>query len=429
MKSMRCFGVLVFTLVFFLFSLAPVYADTKYVTAGYVKGTQADRSYLDEHGFLYAYQSQPVPFKSIKVSWKVLEGDAIYIDWTNVDGSFIGHTPINTVGQLEGSATIYPPSGNCYQSIIGINTLFSTSDGTRIFWYNIAENMNGDKTIFSDPNTSDYVPPPKPEATNRDIVDAIENQTGELGNQLGEIAGNLESQLGQVSSGLSNVSNGINQVNNKLNEVNSNLVEMKNHLNNISSQLYTISNQLNTMQNTLNSIDNNLRQLKDYIMTPRQADPIHTNGLNPVPYFDPTPPPIDDPAPAPYVYDKPIPEMPGMIDSPGPLPRNPDPMAMEHDDPLSKDEPVNLEEPYESDDPYTKDSPLSPEEPLQRQDPNMDTPLPVDPFNMDTPLPMDGFNPEQPITREEPLAPSGGYTPDAPLLPEAPITPQNPVGP
>lgn len=425
MKVKRSLSALIFMLVFFHYSVAPV---PVYAANGYIKETSGMTREIDD--WLYSNTGQPPsPFKYVKVWWKLLEGDSIGIRWrtNNSEESQVGYTPVGTEGKLEGSAIIYPPGNNCYSSQLEMFT--GVADGVRFFGYEIVENMQGKITSFPKPNTSDYVPPPKPEATNRDIVEAIENQTDELGGKLDDIGGNLESQLGNISSGLNNVSNGINQVNSKLDGVNSRLDDIKGQLSTISGQLSTISNQLTAMQNTLNSIDNNLRQLKDYIMTPRQADPIHTNGLNPVPYFDPTPPPIDDPAPAPYVYDKPIPEMPGFIDSPGPLPRNPDPMAMEHDDPLSKDEPVNLEEPYESDDPYTKDSSLSPEEPLQRQDPNMDIPLPVDPFNMDTPLPIDGFNPEQPITREEPLAPSGGYTPEAPLLPEAPITPQNPVGP
>lgn len=422
MIGKRSFGVLFIMLIFFLHSVAPVYA-----ASGYIKETSGMTRNIDD--WLYSYQdiNSPTPFKYIKVWWKLLEGDSIGVRWRSDAYTQVGFTPVNTEGKLEGSATIYPPGNNCYISQLEMFT--GVDDGVRYFGYEIVENMQGKTTTFGKPDTPDYTPPPKPEATNRDIVEAIENQTDELGSQLGDIAGNLESQLGQISSGLSNVSSGINQVNSKLDGVNSRLDAIGGQLSTISGQLSTISNQLTAMQNTLNSIDNNLRQLKDYIMTPRQADPIHTNNLNPVPYFDPTPPPIADPAPAPYVYDKPIPEIPDFIDSPGPLPRNPDPIAMEHDDPLIKDDPFGLDQPYESDNPYSKDSPLSPEEPLQRQDPVMDDPLPVDPFKMDTPLPMDQFNMDQPITREEPLAPNGGYTPDAPLVPEAPITPQNPVGP
>lgn len=425
---MKKFKVLAFLVLFNMLFTLPVFAAEEYNSPpAYIKLTGPNQSAVDNPVMADRTGETPTTFMAVYIGYKLQVGDNYGIRWYDSSDNLIEESRFEaTSDRYEGGGMISEPDGAASARLF----LESGSEpGVRYVWYNDAQNHLLNITFFAKPNTSDYIfgggdpgggdPGGGTGATNDDIIEAIRNQTDDLSSTLYQIRNSLNSMSGQIGDMYNQIYNMSNQLESIFGKLNS----ISGQLQTVTNQLNTVTGQLNTLNNTVNTMNNTLTSINDYLTTPRNAGVVNTNKLNPVPTFDPTPQAISDPAPAPYIYDRAVPVMPEFIDSPGPLPRNPDPIAMEHDDPISQDDPIVAENAFRV------ESPLSPEYPIPRQNPIVDTPLPRDPAVMDAPLPRDPVNMDQPITPQAPLTPSLPFGPQAPFSPETPFTPEPPLNP
>jgi len=373
-------------------NVAPVFA-IDYTTPRFL-----ECSYHESSGVMVDAPKYPLDGKtiaSVTVGWHNMQiGDTASVRfYDHTTGEQLNDNIEILTSDNNGAGTLYCPEGLIPYHITLQLGYAPLHNETRTLWYKSVNYTDGTKDTYPDPEgLSD-----PPEATNNDIVDAIESQSSQISSDLG----NILTQLGGISNQLTDINNQLNAI--------------KGQLSSISGQLDSLQTTANSMNSKLGSIDTNISNLTSYITTPRQAGVIDTNQLDNPPTFDPTPPAIADPHPAPYVYDKPSPEMPAFVESPNPLPQIPDPYAMAHDEPIQQDNPTSLDDPIDKQSVLSSESPLSPESPYSRQDSVMDAPLPIDNVNMDTP-----------ITRQDPILPSGGYIKETPLVPDTPLAPQQP---
>lgn len=81
----------------------------------------------------------------------------------------------------------------------------------------------------------------------------------------------------------------------------------------------------------INDIDKTVKHIDEYITTPKTSQPFNVDM--PKINIDSTPPTITETQQQPYKYDKPAPQMPQSVESPGPLPKTPDPVVIKNNQP------------------------------------------------------------------------------------------------
>lgn len=347
---------------------------------------------------------------SVHVAWSVQPGDQLRVIWYDASRNVLSTSSVDATSTTGSNVAVIPPSGS-YGAKLQITS--SSNSGSRYFWFNDATNSVGNTTVFPDPAG---VPSGGSSIVVAPIFDTVSivNAINQVSSQLNTVISNQGTLQGTL----------LDQIN-----------LIKGQLSSITSQLNTAISNQNTMIDQLNTANNTLGNIKNYLTTPRQASPLSIGNLNPQPVFDPTPPVIPDQEKTPYTYDRPIPQMPTFVDSPGPMPTNPDPTVIPHDNPLSTDAPKTPDTPKIPDSPKIPESPvgtetpLSPEEPLQKDPVNMDAPLSQDPVQMDAPISRDPVNMDTPLSRQPALQPEQGYSTQTPYSRQEPLAPQAPLSP
>ncbi len=210
--------------------------------------------------------------------------------------------------------------------------------------------------------------------------------------------------------------------------------------------------------------NNDIRKIRDYITTPRAPTPIQPPSMPSIDYdttpiqppsmpsktINPEPPTISEPYQPPYEYDRPEPSVPDAQQPPEPLPYNPDPSEIPHDDPTPPEEPTQpndptpVEPPVDQDPPGNIDPPLTPDppgiadpvemEPVLPIEPPKDTepvemepPATVDPPGTMDPVQMDPPGTRDPVTIDPPLQPDTPYGGNTPYLPQDPYNRETPL--
>ncbi|SHK92481.1 hypothetical protein [Desulforamulus aeronauticus] len=334
--------------------------------------------------------------------------------------------------------------GNAFFAYIKLTT--GSSTGVRYAWFNSGTNTNNYTVFLDKPNTSDAGggidpgPDPEPEPGDTEIkllkriisnqYDAVYAMTTNFSkvtrNQEHTLTAldNIDTRLSNVINRLDTANNRLSNVIDRLDTVNSNLSNVINRLDTANNRLSNVIDRLDTSNSHLNVIQGDLGQLKGYITTPRSVEPIGVTGLN-RPTFDATLPPLNDPPQQPYNYNRPEKDLPSFIDSPSPLPINPDPTIMPHDPATIRDNPLDK-------DPVYKDAPKQ-KEPVIKDDPATrdpvikDNPLNKDPVIKDRPIIRDPVIRDNPITRDEPINRDNPIARDTPLRPDPPLTPTPPI--
>ena len=169
-----------------------------------------------------------------------------------------------------------------------------------------------------------------------------------------------------------------------------------------------------TIKSDTGAIKNSIGALKDYITTPRGAPSLNVPSLPTVP-INSSVPDMSEPAQNPYTFDRPVPQMPAPIGSPGALPFAPDPTIMPHDDPLLRDSPLGQD-------------PINVEAPLERDPVNVEAPLERDPVSIDPPLAQDVVSIESPLAQDPVIGADGPVTAEPPVTPAPPVVPDPPKG-
>ena len=338
----------------------------------------------------------PPYLKSVSVSTAGLQsGDTVKVVFYATNNTTI-LSEVSTTG-----GTITAPS-NAFYAYIKLTT--GNASGIRYAWFNSATNTIDKTAYFDAPDTSN---------------------TGTGGDPGGGT--DIDPDPGTGNSGGA----GGDQIVKYLKKIVNNQDDMLSDFGTVKSRLGSIIGQLDTANSHLSVIENDLGQLKNYVMTPRSSDSIEVNGLYKQ-IFDPTPPPLNDPPQQPYTYNRQPAQMPPFIDSPGPLPINPNPIPMAHDpaairdiplgrDPVSKDQP-RQKDPIIRDNPAIRD-PATRDNPLVKEPVKKDAPTQKDPVVKDSPMSRDPVIRDNPIPRDKPIIRDSPLSRDAPIKLDPPIKP------
>lgn len=385
----------VFLILTFLLGIqSPAWAESVYATSASPNDTvYSIAATADIDG------SPPPYLSSVSVSTAGLQaGDTVKVVFYEADNT----TLISEVSTTGGTVTA--PS-NAFYAYLKLTT--GSAEGVRYAWFTSATNTWNNTAYFDPPNTS--------------------NAGGGGGTtiDLSPIIERLDTIISMLQTGSGGSSGG------DLTEIINNLTTIINNQGDMISKFNQISSQLDTSNSHLSVIKSDLSNLKDYIITPRSADDLDTSSLNDPPNFDPTPPPINEPYQPPYNYNRQTPVMPPFEDSPGPLPINPDPVAMPHDPAAIIDNPLQIEKPIARVAPIARD-PVNMDDPIIRDPVIKDSPLIRDPVNMDDPITRDPVSKDSPLTRDPvqmdtPIARDPVIQRDSPLSREAPLTRDEPI--
>lgn len=328
-------------------------------------------------------------FTDTHVSWSIQAGDQLGIQWFSSSGSQLTSTHLDTSSTTASNVDVTPPAGAYVAKLV---LMSGSATGNRYLWWDDVTNSSGITATFPAPTITQ--PPPSNEGT-----------TPTSGS-----TSTPPSTTTNVNVDMSGVIDAINALGGQLDTIISNQGTMIGQLNDLKGKMDSVIGQLTTLNGTVSDIDS-------YLTTPRQSQPLDTSSLGAAPTFNPTPPPITEPPAQPYTYDRQPPQMPPYVDSPGPLPINPEPVAMAHDPPATVDPPAKL------------DAPLTPDQPLTVTPPHVDAPLTPDPVHMDTPLTPAPVHMDTPLTPQAPAQAQQPVTLQSPLSPQSPVTPQPPLTP
>ena len=366
-----------------LVAASPAWATTVNWPSPFYVYTSASNTTLVSTDYLLASSvNDGTLLTDATVSWQIQPGDGIGIQWFDRTGTQISSSHLDTSNTTATGVDVTPPS-NAYAAKLVLIT--GSGSGDRYVWWHTSTNSLGVVTIYPDPTVSQ--PPPNSGGTTP--------TSGGGGSVTTSTTTNVD---------MSGVIDAINAVGGQLSTIINNQGTMI-------TQLDDVKGKLDTVISTLGDMDS-------YLTTPRQSQSLDTSALGDAPTFDPTPPPVTEPPQQPYTYDRQTPQMPPYVDSPGPLPVNPDPVAMAHDPPAQVDPPATMDQPR-TPDPVHVDAPLTPNQPLSITPPHMDAPLTPDPVHMDAPLtPQTPAQPQQPLTPDVPLSPQPALTPQPPLTPQ-----------
>lgn len=345
-------------------------------------------------------------FTNISVSWEIKEGDSLEIRWYDRWQNRISMTSLDIDNTSVRNRAVSVPSGTYGAKLVLIT---GSATGNRYFWYATSDTTSGihaiwpDPTIEPDPEDPPTEPPPSvgDEPVGGSVPTIVVDNSEMI---------SLLQQLLVKLDGFSCICNNLQIISGKLDQL---TLDINAHFGVIEGQLDQINDDMNTH---FENIEEKFDDLNNYLMTPRQPDS-YTNQDIPGVSFDPTPPEIEEDYAEPYVYDRPDPVVPDAIDSPPPLPTNPDPTIMEHDLPIAQDNPVSPA------------APVTPTAPLQPDAANMDPPLAKTPVTMSAPLERDQVSMEQPITQNAPITKDSPATPDPAKARQAPLAPTPPIEP
>lgn len=353
-------------------------------------------------------------FTDLKVSWEIKQGDTVKVVFYNRSSNQISTVTLSSSSNLSArNVSVDVPAG-AYALKLILDS--GSAEGNRYFWVTYAATTNSslgyttnnyfpDPTIEPDPVEPPVEPPPSQGGDQPGGGDT--SQTIVIDNS--EMVSLLQQLLVKLD-GFSCICNNLQIISGKLDQL---TFDINAHFGVIEGQLEQINDDMNTH---FENIEEKFDELNDYLMTPRTPDS-YTNQDIPGVSFDPTPPEIEEDYAEPYVYDRPDPIVPDPIDSPPPLPTNPDPTIMEHDLPIAQDNPVSPA------------APVTPTAPLQPDAASMDPPLAKTPVTMNAPLERDQVSMDQPITQNAPITKDSPATPDPAKARQAPLAPTPPIEP
>lgn len=348
--------------MFIFIATQPVMATTYNATnPEYISSDIPDITVAQDDYMLADTSNSATTFNGVLLSWRIQDGDQLYVDLYDSSGSFTQTITIDT-----SNLSMDNVSHSIVSNAAKLRMVTSSASGYRYFWWSEVENSVGNTMIFPDPDTSLYSTGGSSNDDYSSIIDAISDQTQALSTELS----NITSQINGLTSQMTGVSN----------------------------QLSTAISSLDSLNSKADGINNKLDTIEDYLTTP-QSSSISIN-LGSTPTFNSTPPTIQDSGSTPYTYDRSIPQMPTFVDSPDPLPTIPKPIIIEHADPIVANEPETLNTPIEQQESGSIETPTSREEPITQQTVNIDNPIQID-----EPISMTGYSQENPLTPQEPLEP------------------------
>lgn len=401
---MRKLSSIIITVFMLAWSCVPAFAATYYAnTSIYIYLDAGDNNVPFTGGYHWA-QSYP-PITSITIVNNSFSTNCnVRIDWHDSSNNVIGSSNVSS----NGSNTVSGPAGNRGFTIYGSCSDATTPSPQPWSYIHSETDSQGNILIFDAPSAPSGGDSGSPVDLSP-ITDALQ-----------VISGRLNNVVATINSQTSTIGGKIDTMSGKLDTI-------RGRLDSVLGKLDSVLGRLDTIKGKLDDIDTSIRTIYNYISTPRTSQPLTTSL--PTVNFSPTPPPVTEPYQNPYVYDRPSPQMPPFVGSPGPLPSSPDPWVMEHDPAAEIEQPKQIEQ-VPKDEPRVPD-PTNMDPPANLDPVNMDTPVVQDPVNVDTPVAQDPVsieapkirdpvNMDTPIQAEQPKGKDNPLSPAPPLIPDPP---------